>query len=442
MPHEISKRSRSKSLEESGKERHHRHKHRSSSETAPMKQQSECFSGGPACQTTVDSKKESGPSCENCSASVLPVGTYCLACDLVLCQVCDHTVHAPPALSKHDRRPFEEASLRRKACRFHVNQQVTHFCLHCNTFLCKICLDEGLHQISPHSVDTLDEAIQKKSRGLLNLVNGPLRQRYETLQHETVRIEGIMQKIRHIAGEIEAQIREHYEGILARLSRSEKEKLALCQSDLTTVKTMMKQIDDVEQYLVTNNNKRDPIVLLSQSGTITESIRSILARKLCDTISVTEENIKPGDLPRELSTVVSREIEEDTGARDTRNSQCILKLNTSSNPSSNNTVCQNKMNAIIVEAEQEILHWKSLVEQYAFELSAWDMVCSHCGERCLPETVNAPCILMNKPLHKEDKGIVEDICSNGSLFQEDFENYSRRHFFVRSECYQVSTKGL
>lgn len=351
-----------------------------------------------------------------------------MACNLVLCKICDRAVHAPPALSKHDRRPFEEASLRRKACRFHVDQQVSHFCLHCNTFLCKICLDEGLHQIPPHSIDTLDDAIQKKSRGLLNLVNGPLRQRYEALRHEAVRIEGIMQKIRNAAGEIEAQTREHYEGILARLARSEKEKLALCQSDLTTVKSMMKQITDVEQYLAVDPHRRDPIVLLSQAGAISESVRSILARRLCDAISITEEGIKPDDLPRELSTAISRET---MGTRDYQRTP--PGSNASNNITPRYASYQDNINTIVLEAEQEILHWKSLVEQYASELTAWDMVCSHCGERCLPETVNSLCTVVGKRLRREDRGMGEDVCSTGSLFQEDSDSHSRRHFFVRSQ---------
>ena len=422
MPHEASKRPHNKSHEESGKERHHRHRHRSNFEAASEKQQSKDTPEIPICQATSNSKSESYPACENCSMSVSPSGIYCLACDLLLCQACDRTVHAPLALSKHDRRPFEEASLRRRACRFHANQQISHFCLYCNTFLCKVCLDEGLHQVSPHAIDTLDDAIQKKSRGLLNLVNGPLRQRYETLQHEAVRIEGLMQKVRNFAGEIEAQIREYYEGVLARLARSEKEKLALCQNDLTTIKGMMKQIDEVEQYAAIDHHKRDPIVLLSQSGAISENVRLILARRLCDAISVTEESIKPDDLPRESIPATFR----------AKRSSCMSKLDTLDDATSK-CMYQDNLSTLLSEAKQEIMHWKSLVEQYAFELAAWDMVCSRCGERCLPETVNTPCVAPSKRPHREDRGLGEDVCSNGSLFQEDSDNHLRRHLFVRLE---------
>lgn len=427
MPHETSRHSHSKGHDESTKERRHRHRHRSSSEAASEKQQSDNASGTLVHQAATDSKSESGPACENCSLSASPSGMYCLACDLLLCQTCDRMVHAPLALSKHDRRSFEEAALRRKACRFHADQQISHFCLHCNTFLCKVCLDEGLHQISPHFVDTLDDAIQKTTRGLLSLVNGPLRQRYETLQHEVVRIEGLMHKVRTAAGEIEAQVREHYEGVLARLARSEKEKLALCQSDLTTVKSMMKQIDDVEHYVAVDHHRKNPIVLLSQAGTISESVRSILARKLCDAISVTEESIRPTDLPRESTVGISKEIREASG------DPCTSKLNIPDGITSKCTACQNNLSTLLSEAEQEIHHWKALVEQYAFELAAWDMTCSRCGQHCLPETINSPCTLPNKPPRREDRGLGEELCSNGSLFQEDSDSHSRRHFFVRSE---------
>ncbi|EFO65547.1 Hypothetical protein GLP15_1796 [Giardia lamblia P15] len=426
MPHETSRHSHSKGREESSKEHRHRHRHRSSSEAVSEKRQPENTPGTLVRQTVADSKGESGPACENCSSSVSPSGMYCLACDLLLCQACDRTVHAPPALSKHDRRPFEEAALRRKACRFHINQQISHFCLYCNTFLCKICLDEGLHQISPHVVNTLDDAIQKKTRGLLNLVNGPLRQRYEALQHEAVRIEGLMQKVRNAAGEIEAQVREHYEGVLARLARSEKEKLALCQSDLTTIKGMLKQIDDVEHYVAVDHYRKDPIVLLSQAGTISESVRSILARRLCDAISVTEENIRPTDLPREPTIGISREGEA-------KEDPCMSRLNIPDGITSKCTMYQDNVGTLLSEAEQEILHWKALVEQYAFELAAWDMTCSRCGQHCLPETINSPCIVPSKRPRREDRGLGEELCSNGSLFQEDSDNHSRRHFFVHSE---------
>lgn len=262
-----------------------------------------------------------------------------------------------------------------------------------------------MHSGASHSVLSLKEAFNNVIGRLAALTYGPLATLKQAIKHEISRVQGLQSMVSETALKIERRIRMKYEGTLARLNRAAGLKTALCQRDIDSLRNIALGIEKMEAVLVradrplhglciaaratptilgTSTDQRlTPIQVLISAPQLLAQGESLLALDLADLLSVTEENLQIHDLPQEVN--------DDNDTTDAY----IPSKSAHPTPIDPLTITLHQHEEILTrfrqDAEAELHRWKGLVEGYAHELRAWDMVCQLCGQPCTPEAVNGPC---------------------------------------------------
>ncbi|TNJ27315.1 hypothetical protein GMRT_11518 [Giardia muris] len=347
--------------------------------------------------------------CENCGTASATEGVYCLSCRVILCDSCDRTLHTQIALQEHERVSAWEAGLYRQQCGIH-GQRADRFCTSCNTVLCQACID--MHSGAPHTILPLKEAFTHVMGRLSALTYGPLTTLKQTVKHEISRVQGLQTMISETALKIERRIRMKYEGTLARLNRAAGLKTALCQHDVDSLRNIAMGIEKMEAILARadrplhglclsarvtpavlgprTNERLTPVQVLISAPQLLAQAESLLALNLADLLSVTEENLQIHDLPQEVDTDSGHDNTEvhvpSNSVRPTPMDPTVVPLYQH----------EEEITRIRQDAEAELFRWRSLVEGYAHELQAWDMVCQFCGQPCTPEAVNRACEIQDK----------------------------------------------
>ncbi len=305
---------------------------------------------------------------------------------------------APTAVPTHDP----------SKCREHPTESLTLFCESCNKCICTICHQQGVHRDVTHSVRPIQSMYSLYIGSLTELIDSKLSVKKERITSGIAKLNGLISTARNKRLEIEIETHRDFDGILQRLKDEESRKLSILYVDLSTLRSVLTEIEDIIQCTKPSaagpngNAAANP----SSTGTATVSQIELVSKyhSLFERASILSNKylksdygkiVDCSDYPREIKGRTQMLLGYNKLLKDHELKNQFIDYLLSERKRALNEI--EKQNDTISDIEgatkQEMKHWMELTDRFVASLDSFKLKCVHCGIPLHQQSVNSFCEL-------------------------------------------------
>ena len=291
-------------------------------------------------------------------------------------------------------------------CREHPTESLTLFCESCTKCICSICHRQGVHRDVTHSVRPIQSMYSLYIGSLTELIDSKLSVKKECITSGIDKLNGLISTARNKRLEIEIETHRDFDGILQRLKDEESRKLSILYVDLSTLRSVLTEIEDIIRCTKpsaagpdgnapapsTSTTTLPQIEFVSKYHALFERA-SILSNKYMK--SDYAQIVDCNDYPREIKGRKQMLLGYNKLLKDHELKNKFIDYLLSERKRALNEI--EKQNETISDIEgatkQEMKHWMELTDRFVSSLDSFKLKCVHCGIPLHQQSVNSFCDL-------------------------------------------------
>jgi len=301
---------------------------------------------------------------------------------------------APPAVDLNDPTKCSE----------HPSETLTLFCESCSKCICLICQTKGAHRGVTHACTPIPSMYSQRVSALSTLIDTKLNVKKDTITTQIERLNALISSTRNKRLEIEIDTRRDFDGILQRLKDEESRKLSILYVDLTTLRSILSEIEGIIKSTAPSPNGNasaaPAIEFLSSYDRLFERA-SILSNKYIkkDYSAV----IDADDFPQETKCRREMLMGYSELLKDHEVKNTFIDYMLSERKQCLEAIEKQKDNISEMEGatKEEMKHWMELTDRFVSSLDAFKLKCVHCGIPLHQQSVNSFCDL--NTLNEDDE---------------------------------------